>query len=127
MHDDLAQSRHLLNLVQSSLEDDKADDIVVIELADKSSIADFMIIASGRSQRQVGAMAEHLREKLKAAGARGVAAEGLERCDWVLIDSGDVIVHLFRPEVREFYNLEKMWGVDLHPAEGEAEMTAGSA
>lgn len=114
-------------MVQSSLEDDKADDIVVIELADKSSIADFMVIASGRSQRQVGAMADHLREKLKADGVRGVAAEGLERCDWVLIDSGDVIVHLFRPEVREFYNLEKMWGVDLQPSEGEAEMTAGSA
>ncbi len=125
--DALAQSRHLLTLVQSSLEDDKADDIVVIELADKSSIADFMVIASGRSQRQVGAMAEHLREKLKAAGVRGVAAEGMERCDWVLIDSGDVIVHLFRPDVRAFYNLEKMWGVDLHPAEGNAEMTASSA
>lgn len=125
--DALAQSRHLLNLVQLSLEDDKADDIVVIELADKSSIADFMVIASGRSQRQVGAMAEHLREKLKAAGLHGVAAEGMERCDWVLIDSGDVIVHLFRPEVRTFYNLEKMWGVDLVPAEGDAGKTASSA
>ena len=124
--DVLAQSRQLLNLVQSSLEDDKADDIVVIELANKSSIADFMVIASGRSQRQVGAMADHLREKLKAAGVRAVAAEGLERCDWVLIDSGDVIVHLFRPEVREFYNLEKMWGVNLHPVEGETEVSAGS-
>jgi len=109
------------------LEDDKADDIVVIELAEKSSIADYMIIASGRSQRQLGAMAQHLREKLKAAGVHGVAAEGLERCDWVLIDSGDVIVHLFRPEVREFYNLEKMWGANLQPSEGEAEMTASSA
>ncbi|WP_299625721.1 ribosome silencing factor [Pelagibius sp.] len=117
----------MLNLVQLSLEDDKADDIVVIELADKSSIADFMVIASGRSQRQVGAMAEHLREKLKAAGLHGVAAEGMERCDWVLIDSGDVIVHLFRPEVRTFYNLEKMWGVDLVPAEGDAGKTASSA
>ena len=110
-------------MVQSSLEDDKADDIVVIELADKSSIADFMVIATGRSARQVGAMAEHLREKLKAEGIHGIAAEGLERCDWVLIDGGDVIVHLFRPEVRTFYNLEKMWGVDLVPA-GETELDA---
>lgn len=110
--------------MQSSLEDDKADDIVVIELADKSSIADFMVIASGRSSRQVGAMADHLREKLKAEGVHGIAAEGLERCDWVLIDGGDVIVHLFRPEVRSFYNLEKMWGVNLVPAGGEAELDA---
>lgn len=109
-------------MVQSSLEDDKADDIVVIELADKSSIADFMVIASGSSTRQVGAMAEHLREKLKAEGIPGIAAEGLERCDWVLIDGGDVIVHLFRPEVRSFYNLEKMWGVNLVPAVAEAEL-----
>ena len=111
-------------MVQSSLEDDKADDIVVIELADKSSIADFMVIASGRSARQVGAMADHLREKLKAEGIHGVAAEGLERCDWVLIDGGDVIVHLFRPEVRSFYNLEKMWGLNLVPAGGETEQDA---
>lgn len=110
--------------MQSSLEDDKADDIVVIELADKSSIADFMVIASGRSARQVGAMADHLREKLKDEGVHGVSAEGQERCDWVLIDGGDVIVHLFRPEVRSFYNLEKMWGVNLVPAGGEAELDA---
>jgi ribosome-associated protein len=114
--DALAHSRHLLSIVQSSLEDDKADDIVVIELADKSSIADFMVIASGRSTRQVGAMADHLREKLKAAGLESVSVEGLARCDWVLIDGGDVIVHLFRPEVRGFYNLEKMWGINLVPA-----------
>jgi ribosome-associated protein len=110
--------------VQSSLEDDKADDIVVIDLADKSSIADFMVIASGRSARQVGAMADHLREKLKAEGVHGIAAEGQERCDWVLIDGGDVIVHLFRPEVRSFYNLEKMWGVNLVPAGGETDLDA---
>lgn len=74
-----------------------------------------MVIASGRSTRQVGAMADHLRDGLKAEGAAGVSVEGLERCDWVLIDCGDVIVHLFRPEVRAFYNLEKMWGVTLVP------------
>lgn len=114
-------------MIQSSLEDDKADDIVVIELADKSSIADFMVIASGRSARQVGAMADHLREKLKEAGVLGVSAEGMERADWVLLDAGDVIVHLFRPEVRTFYNLEKMWGVKLVPVGSEAELGASSA
>jgi ribosome-associated protein len=125
--DALAHSRHLLSTVLSSLEDDKADDIVVIELADKSSIADFMVIASGSSTRQVGAMAHHLRDKLKAEGLQGVAAEGLERCDWVLVDGGDVIVHLFRPEVRTFYNLEKMWGANLVPVGGEAELGATTA
>ncbi len=103
----------VLTLVKSSLEDDKAEDLVVIPLAGKTSIADYMVIASGRSQRQVGAMADHLREALKSAGVKGVAVEGAERCDWVLVDAGDVIVHLFRPEVRAFYNLEKMWGLDL--------------
>ncbi len=111
--DALASSKHLLQVVQSSLEDDKAEDLVVIELADKSSIADYMVIASGRSQRQVSAMADHLSRALKSAGVTGTKVEGAERCDWVLIDGGDVIVHLFRPEVRAFYNLEKMWGVDL--------------
>jgi ribosome-associated protein len=72
-----------------------------------------MVIASGRSSRQVGAMAEHLREKLKHAGVKNLHMEGAERADWVLIDAGDVIVHLFRPEVRSFYNLEKMWSVDV--------------
>ncbi len=102
-----------MELVTASLEDDKAEDLVTIDLAGKSSIADYMIIASGRSQRQVGAMAEHLREKLKAEGFGSVPVEGARRCDWVLIDAGDIIVHLFRPEVRSFYNLEKMWGFDL--------------
>jgi len=103
----------LVGLVKTSLEDDKAEDIVVIDLSGKTSYADYMVIASGRSQRQVGAMAEHLREKLKHAGVRAPSVEGAERCDWVLIDGGDLIVHLFRPEVRAFYNLEKMWGMDL--------------
>ncbi len=101
----------MLELVQKSLDDDKAIDIVVIDLNGKTAIADFMVIASGNSQRQVGAMADHLREILKASGVKGVSMEGISHCDWVLIDTGDVIVHLFRPEVREFYNLEKMWGV----------------
>ena len=103
----------LVDLVKASLEDDKAEDIVVIDLSGKTSFADYMVIASGRSQRQVGAMAEHLREKMKAARVENIALEGAERCDWVLIDGGDAIIHLFRPEVRAFYNLEKMWGTDL--------------
>lgn len=101
----------VLKLVQRSLDDDKALDIVVIDLEGKTAIADFMVIASGTSQRQVGAMAEHLREKLKVSGIKGVSLEGASHCDWVLLDTGDIIVHLFRPEVRDFYNLEKMWGV----------------
>ena len=97
-------------MVEKTLDDDKAQDVVVIDLAGKTSLADFMVVASGTSQRQVGAMAEHLRENLKAAGLKGLSIEGQNRCDWVLIDAGDIIVHIFRPEVREFYALEKMWG-----------------
>ena len=110
---ELAFVRHLVELILASLDDDKAETPVVIDLSGKSSIADFMVIAGGRSTRQVGAMAEHLQQKLKAAGAPRVSVEGRQRCDWVLIDAGDVIVHLFRPEVRAFYNLEKMWGLAL--------------
>ncbi|MCG8510249.1 MAG: ribosome silencing factor [Rhodospirillales bacterium] len=99
----------MLKLVTESLADDKAQDLVVIDLSGKTAIADFMVIASGTSQRQVGAMAEHIREKLKTKGCKGLAIEGAAQCDWVLIDTGDLVVHLFRPEVREFYNLEKMW------------------
>ena len=115
-------SQHLVEIVQASLEDDKAEDTVVIDLTNKSDIADFMVIASGRSQRQVGAMADHLQEKLKKELDR-VSVEGATRCDWVLIDGGDVIVHLFRPEVRAFYNLEKMWGAELP----EPKLTAATA
>jgi ribosome-associated protein len=99
--------------VTGSLDDDKAEDIVTIALAGKSSIGDYMVIASGRSTRQVAAMADHLVSKLKQTGAGRVNVEGLRTGDWVLIDAGDIIVHLFRPEVREFYALEKMWGVDV--------------
>jgi len=100
------------DLVLQSLEDDKAEDTVVIDLQGKTSLADFMVVTSGRSARQVGAMAEHLLEKLKQIGVKGIEAEGVPQNDWVLIDAGDVIVHLFRPEVRSFYNLEKMWDVE---------------
>ena len=100
----------LVAVVVASLDDDKAEDVMVIDLRGKSSIADHLVIASGRSTRQVGAMAQHLSEKLKHQGLR-VSLEGIPQCDWVLIDGGDVIVHVFRPEVRAFYNLEKMWGL----------------
>ena len=103
-----------------SLDDDKAEDVVVIDLAGKTTIADYMIIASGRSNRQVGAMAEHLNRKFRDAGVPAVEIEGLPQADWVLIDAGDVIVHLFRPEVRSFYQLEKMWGVEP-PALGQSD------
>jgi ribosome-associated protein len=106
----------LLQIIQLSLEDDKAEDIVVISLERKSTIADYMVIANGRSQRHVGAMAEHLRERVKSAGLSDVSIEGRVCCDWVLIDGGDVIVHLFRPDMRTFYNLEKMWGLQLPEA-----------
>ncbi|MBR9763751.1 MAG: ribosome silencing factor [Rhodobacteraceae bacterium] len=98
-----------LALILQSLEDDKAEEIVQIDLAGKSSIGDYMIVCSGRSSRQVGAMAEKLVERLKEATGRTAKVEGKEAGDWVLIDTGDVIVHVFRPEVREFYQLEKMW------------------
>ncbi|MFS4439367.1 ribosome silencing factor [Paracoccaceae bacterium GXU_MW_L88] len=99
----------LLALVLGSLEDDKAEDIVTIDLKGKSSMADHMVIASGRSSRQVGAMSQHLAEKVKEIHGQAPRTEGAEQGDWVLIDCGDVVVHLFRPEVREFYQLEKMW------------------
>ena len=95
--------------METTLEDDKAENAVVIELAGKSEIADFLVIASGASKRHVGAMADHLQRSLKGMGVKRRAVEGNIQCDWVLIDAGDIIVHLFRPEVREFYNLEKIW------------------
>ncbi|GAA0678479.1 ribosome-associated protein [Sphingomonas insulae] len=93
----------------ASLDDDQAEEIVTIPLAGKSSIADHMVIASGRSTRQVASMAHKLAEKIKAEFGRSVRIEGLQTADWVLIDANDVIIHLFRPEVRTFYNLERMW------------------
>ncbi len=99
----------LHHLVMSSLDDDQAVETVSIPLAGKSSIADYMVVASGRSTRQVASMATKLAEKIKAEFGRTPRVEGLPTADWVLIDAGDVIVHLFRPEVRSFYNLERMW------------------
>ncbi|MBY0356101.1 MAG: ribosome silencing factor [Rickettsiales bacterium] len=100
-------------LLIDSLEDDKAEDIAVVNLIGKTSFADKMIIASGSSARHVGSIAGHLVDKLKSIGFPQVSVEGMELCDWVLIDAGDIIVHVFRPEVREIYNLEKMWMVSL--------------
>ena len=99
----------LLDTVLSSLEKDKAEDIVHIDLRGKTAIGDFMVICSGRSTRQVAAISEKLAERVKADHGRPVRMEGKETGDWVLIDTGDVIVHVFRPEVRAFYQLEKMW------------------
>lgn len=99
----------LHNLVLASLDDDQALDTISIPLAGKSTIADHMVIASGRSTRQVASMASKLAEKIKGQLGRSTRIEGLATADWVLIDAGDVIVHLFRPEVRSFYNLERMW------------------
>ena len=100
------------DLILSRLDDDKAQDVVFIDLKGKSPIADGLIVASGRSQRHVGAMADHLLRALKEAGYGRCRVEGMPSADWVLIDAGDVIVHLFRPEVRSFYNIEKIWSVD---------------
>lgn len=102
-------SEQLLARVIASLEDDKAEDIVTIDLRGRSSVADYMVICSGRSSRQVGAIAEKLMDRLKQEFGRQCRIEGKDQGDWVLIDTQDVIVHVFRPEVREFYQLEKMW------------------
>ena len=106
--------------MNGSLEDDKAEELVVIDLHGKSSIADYMVIANGRSDRHVGAMAEHLLRRAKEIGLGRCKVEGLGKRDWVLIDMGDIIVHLFRPEVREFYNLEKMWSIEMAEPERAA-------
>lgn len=98
-----------LETVMASLEDSKAEDIVPIDIRRKSSLGDYMVVASGRSHRHVAAVAEHLLTALKDAGYGNARVEGLQSADWVLVDAGDVIVHIFRPEIREFYNIEKMW------------------
>nr|WP_035025223.1 ribosome silencing factor [Gemmobacter nectariphilus] len=102
-------SEDVLDAVLASVDDDKAEDIVQIDLRGRSDVADYMVICSGRSSRQVAAIAEKLSERLKERFGIIAKMEGKETADWVLIDSGDVIVHVFRPEVREFYQLEKMW------------------
>lgn len=102
-------TQEALHLILASLENAKAEEILTINVVGKTSISDFMVVASGRSNRHVGAVAERVVKDLKEAGLRDIRVEGMPHCDWVLIDAGDVIVHVFRPEVRAFYALEKMW------------------
>jgi ribosome-associated protein len=113
-----------LKAILTSLEDSKAEDIVTIDIAGKSALADYMIVASGRSQRHVSAIAEHIDRDLSQAGGRIARIEGVPHCDWVLLDASDVIVHIFRPEVRSFYNLEKMWAAADEPEAAKAPASA---
>jgi ribosome-associated protein len=116
----------LARLIAQQLDDDKAENILEIDLTGKSPMADAMIVASGRSQRHVAALADHVTRALKDAGVSRVRVEGLPNADWVLIDASDVIVHIFRPEVREFYNLERIWASDAAPTSRPAELKAGA-
>lgn len=102
-------AKETLRIVLAGLEDMKAEDSVTVDLTEKSSIGDFMVVTTGRSQRHVSAVADHVLKDLKDAGIPDAHVEGMRQGDWVLIDAGNVIVHVFRPEVRSFYNLEKMW------------------
>ena len=113
----------VLKAILDSLDDSKAEEIISIDIAGKSALADYMVVASGRSQRHVGAIADHLSRDIEEAGGRVGRVEGMPHCDWVLIDAGDVIVHVFRPEVRSFYNLEKMWSADAPKAGGLRQVT----
>jgi ribosome-associated protein len=108
---DRSAAQETLRLVLAKLDDMKADNSVTIDLTEKSSIGDFMVVTTGRSSVHVGAIADSVTRALKGAGKTGLRVEGLRQGDWVLIDAGDVIVHVFRPEVRDFYGLEKMWSV----------------
>jgi ribosome-associated protein len=102
----------LAKIALTSLDDSKAENIVYIDLHGKTSLADTMIVATGRSSTHVGAIADHILRAWKASGLRAPRIEGLPHCDWVLIDAYDIIIHIFKPDVRQFYNLEKMWGAD---------------
>jgi ribosome silencing factor RsfS/YbeB/iojap len=103
----------LQSLIVTSLEDDKAESVVTLDLAGRAAFADRMVIATGIADRQIAAMATHLEEKLRAAGLRRIQIEGASGTDWVLIDAGDIVIHLFKPEARSLYGLERMWGADL--------------
>ena len=106
-----------LSVVVESLDDDQGEDVRIVPLAGKADFSDYMVIASGQSARKVGAMAEHIMGRLKRVGFRGAHAEGLAQCNWVLIDAGDIVVHLFQPGVRAYYDLEKLWEADVTPDE----------
>ena len=108
---DSKESRDLANLILDVLDEHSAQEIIEIDIRGKSSISDYMIVASGRSNRHVGALSDYLIKSLKNTGKKNIGIEGLKSCDWVLIDVGDVIVHLFRPEVRAFYTIEKIWSM----------------
>ena len=118
-HDDEVSAERFLERILASLNDDKAEDVVSIDLRGRSDMADYMVICSGRSSRQVAEISEKLVERVKTEFHRNSKIEGKETGDWVLIDTGDVIVHVFRPEVREFYKLEKMW-LPTSPKNGAA-------
>lgn len=115
----LISANLLSEIIAKSLDEDQAEDVITVDLAGKSSIADIMIVASGRSGRHVSALADHIISKLKDAGAGKIRVEGLTNADWVLIDAGDVIAHIFKPEVRQFYSLERIWS-------GESKHLAGN-
>ncbi len=113
-----SELERLQRLITTSLDDDKAEDIVTLDLEGKATFCDRMVVATGLADRQITAMAEHLREKLHQAGLKRVQVEGAGGSDWVLIDAGDIVVHLFKPDARAMYALEKMWGADLDEAVG---------
>lgn len=106
-------SKELSDFLLGILDENSAQDMIDIDIRGKSSVADYMIVASGRSNRHVGALSDYVLRALKERGFKDIGVEGLEGCDWVLIDAGDVILHIFRPEVRVFYNIEKIWSVPL--------------
>ena len=108
-----AVQKPLIDVILETLDDAKAEETVAVDITGKSSLADHMVVTSGRSQRHVGAVADQLINALRDTGHGKPRVEGLPHCDWVLVDAGDVIVHIFRPEVREFYNIEKMWQADF--------------
>lgn len=108
-----APQTSMIDLVLRSLDDAKAEETVAIDITGKSSLTDHMVVTSGRSHRHVGAVADQLERALRDAGFGKPRVEGLPHCDWVLVDAGDVIIHIFRPEVREFYNIEKMWSAEF--------------
>ncbi|AIK95717.1 ribosome silencing factor [Candidatus Odyssella acanthamoebae] len=116
----LESSLDLKEFALKILDDKKAEQVVTIDLKGKSSIADYLLIATGNSGRQVGALAENLHREFKGIGIQS-RVEGIPQCDWVIVDAGDIIVHVFRPEVRSFYNLEKMWGVEVPVAAAKFE------